>query len=312
MVSITKLPFEIHVQIVRYANIRGDLPSLRLSCVQLNDVAIKERRLLLTDLRRHYGISTRVVDLYLLHKLGREPPASLSLMQVMAVGRFLRNLDAVAFDLDRMAQRLNHVNVRQPQIQPECVDRSAFMLFAALSRLLNGAAQIGAYGRGDVLAPCLNARHAVSILLSKQFVQFVREELTLEELESVIAAINLCVTRLWSTIFLFRPRESIVSGFGSLCGASFNADQAILTEDVIWRGPEWASKVLEFYGRENVGCKRKLKPGEYKRLDTRFVSEGIWKGSPEEGARLAANGVARMLWKERQQRIEDKVNISVR
>jgi hypothetical protein len=75
----------------------------------------------------------------------------------------------------------------------------------------------------------------------------------------------------------------------------------VLMEHVIWRGPLWVAQVLrlqcpslgEF--RED-GCRQSV--------DERLANEGIWNGTRQEAARLVANGVARLLWKERQLRIE--------
>jgi hypothetical protein len=105
---------------------------------------------------------------------------------------------------------------------------------------------------------------------------------------------------------MFRPKDSTVSGFGSLSGASFNTDQAILTEHLIWKGPLWAAQVLKLHGPAEIGAT----PAANAEIGDKLVQEGIWKGSREEGARLAANGVARLLWKERQEKIEAKASSS--
>lgn len=177
------------------------------------------------------------------------------------------------------------------------------MLFAVVSRLLNDSATVSRM-TGDLLAPSASGEHSESKLMSQRLRHLLRHELTLEELESVIAAINVCTNRLWSTIFLVSPRDSSVSSFGSLSGVSFNTDQAILTEHVIWKGPRWVSRLLGEYvtrgGEQGCGT------GGDGHLDMTLVNEGVWRGSREDGARLAANGVARFLWKEREERIEQR------
>jgi hypothetical protein len=158
---------------------------------------------------------------------------------------------------------------------------------------------------GDVLAPSPNNEHSVSGLLSKNFVRLVKETLGLEELESAIAAINMSTIKLWSSLLLFRPKDSTVGSFGSLTGVSSNADQAILAEHVIWKGPSWVARILERYTSPTSG-----QTGLENLPDVTIVEQGIWKGSREEGARLAANGVARLLWKERQDKIEQRAHDS--
>ncbi|KAJ9606820.1 hypothetical protein H2200_008830 [Cladophialophora chaetospira] len=173
--------------------------------------------------------------------------------------------------------------------------------------MLTSSSKVSHSTTSDVLVPAPDGRQTFSKSFSDEFVHFLKEELTLEELEAIIAAISVCVTRLWSAVFMFRPKDSTVVGFSSLSGTSFSTDQAILTEHVIWRGPLWVSRILDQYG---PGERVATQIGDEIEVEEILVKEGLWKGSREEGARLAANGVARLLWKERQERIETKANAS--
>ncbi|EXJ90423.1 hypothetical protein A1O1_03524 [Capronia coronata CBS 617.96] len=303
MVLFTDLPVEIHVQIIRHGNI---IPNLRLCCSQFLDVIVQEAHSLLTDLCSVNDISARVWDLFLLHMVRGEREKT-TIVQVMALGRFLRNIETVAPDRHQIPTRLSGIGLAPSPL----INSTSFMLFAVTSRLLK-TSQTVEYGRGDVLTPSDDAKHVLSKVLAEEFVQFFKRDLTLEELESVIAAINISVTRLWSTVFIFRPNDLTVSTFGSLSGVSFNTDQAILTEHVIWKGPEWVSAMLVNYslGQRASGEGRERNSVQPGRLDTMLVDKGVWNGQREEGARLAANGVARLLWQERQQKIENRANLS--
>ncbi|KIW95469.1 uncharacterized protein Z519_04054 [Cladophialophora bantiana CBS 173.52] len=304
MTTISELPAEILAQIVRYANLNGDVPNLRLSNSRILALADSQTHLLLDDLCFRYGISARVRDLYLSQKAGerfsrtRRP----NIIHVMAFGNFLRMTGLLAADLDR--------GIRQPTLTgvppSQLGNREPFLLFAIFSQVLNSSLEFSHSTIADLLAPSPDAGHLLSKQFSEKFVHFLRQELALEELEGIIGAISVCSMRLWGTVFLFRPRDSTISSFGSLSGASFNTNQAILTEHVIWKGPLWASRILRVYGPADAGSTQETKMGA--EVDDNLVREGVWRGTRCEGARLAANGVARLLWKERQQKIDAKAS----
>ena len=76
-----------------------------------------------------------------------------------------------------------------------------------------------------------------------------------------------------------------------------------MTEHVIWNGPGWASQVLEMFAAER---EKALEPREGSRFNATLVREGVWKGSCEEGVRIAANGVAHLLSQERREKIQQE------
>ncbi|KIX95546.1 uncharacterized protein Z520_08666 [Fonsecaea multimorphosa CBS 102226] len=307
MVPIPELPTEILAQIVRYANLNGDLPNLRLSNSRTLALADRQSHLLLDDLCLRYGISPRVRDLYLSQRTGDRSTSGIrhpDVIHVMALGNFLRLTGLLAADLD---SAIGHpANTAVPTLR--ICNREPFVLFAIFSQVLNSSLGVVHSTMADLLAPSPDAGQSFSKQFSETFIHFLRQELVLEDLEGIIGAINVCSTRLWSTVFLFRPKDYSVSSFGSLSGASFNIDHAILTEHVIWKGPLWASQILRKYGPANACFEYQTAGGAV--VDDSLVKEGIWRGLRSEGARLAANGVARLLWKERQQKIETKTSAS--
>lgn len=297
MATLLDLPTEILVQITQYATFNGDLPHFRHVNTRFNDISKEQSHRFLDDLCQRHDLGARVVDLYFTCRLGApslecgEP----RLMDVIALDHFLRGVEIVAADTDKALRSRPDTD----RTRPYHISRESFLLFAVLSHLLSLSKTVLSM-TGTILAPCHSGETFAPKVPSDDFVHFLQSELALLDLESIIAAINVCATRLWSTIFLFRPTDMTVTSFGSLSGYSFNTHQAILAEHTIWKGPKWVSQVLERYNTS---------PGltflqTQEEPEDRIVTRGIWNGSHENGALLAANGVARMLWKERQDKIE--------
>ncbi|EXJ58788.1 hypothetical protein A1O7_06218 [Cladophialophora yegresii CBS 114405] len=302
---ILDLPNEVLAHIVRYANLNGDLSGLRLVHPRLLGVLAHQSRLLLADKSLRYGISPRALRLYRSQHVGRpfaHDHLDPAMLDVLALDQFLRETGSLAVDADRALRPLHNASVEH---QPS--SREPFMLFAAFTRVLNSSTTISHSTAFDLLAPSPNGGQTYSKSYSDSFLQLLKQELTLVELEAIIGAISICAMKLWSTVFVFRPKDSTVTGFGSLSGASFNTDQAILTEHIIWKGPLWAARVLELYGPAEIGATPTQLDAD---VGSNLIKEAVWRGTREEGARLAANGVARLLWKERQERIEAKANAS--
>lgn len=302
MSALLELPTEILVHILRYVNLNGDLASLRLCNSELAETIVQQERWFINDLSAHYGIGERVLEMFMHQGNAHHESAgtfSPKIWQVIALSGLLQDTKFIAADAYVMMARA--VSEKQPR-PAYLSSREPFLLFAVLTHLLDASATVTPW-TGDVLAPSADGEYSLSKLLPEKFLHFTQTELGLEELESVIAAINFCSTRLWSTIFLFRPKDAAVVSFGSLSGASFNMDQALLTEHIIWKGPRWVARVLESCNSESEAVHATGRRGD---VDLTLVNEGIWRGSKEEGARIAANGLARLLWKKRQEKIEEK------
>lgn len=304
MAALSDLPTEILVHILRYANLNGDLAGLRQCNHRFLEVISRQGSFLLSDLCFQYRIASRAVDIFLSARKsedhGSSGASSPSTLNTIALSSFLHKMNIVAADMDRASSNACVVVVPQAPL-----DKEQFMLLAALSRSLQSLLTVPSTKDGDLLAPSIDATRSVSISLSEELVHWLGNVLTLSELEGVIAAINICATRLWSTIFLFQSRECAVASFGGLSGVSFNTNQAVLMEHVIWKGPVWVSHLLERYSSTRIGKDR-----DEARVDTQIddsiVKEGVWKGSQEEGARLAANGMARLLWRTRLEKFEKR------
>lgn len=299
MLSILNLPPEILSRVVRDVALSGELFSLRLSNSHLLEVISGQPQLLLEDLCRQYGVGHRIMELYLSAKMSSHQHLS-----IITFGNFLHKTAVLGSDVDRAISNPEHTSGSGTQFG----SREPFVLFAVFSHELNSSLQAAHSTMSGVLAPSSDGGSSYSMQFSQTFLRFLHDEVSLEDLEAIISAVNVCTLKLWSSVFMFRPKDSTVSGFGSLSGASFNTDQSILTEHVIWKGPSWVFQILNKYGPVESGMMRKAGGGAG--AEDILVKEGLWRGSREEGARLAANGVARLLWKERQRKIEARVSVT--
>jgi hypothetical protein len=289
MLSIVELPAEILEQIIRWSNLNGDLVRLRLSSSGFLDCASQGNRLLLNDLCSRYNLSHRAVNLYRAQLQGGDVARTVTPSEILHALRLASVLKRTTVLVNDATHATSHLSAQQ------------LLLFEVFSKALSLAPTVAHSTASDVLVPSPGAEQIFWRQLPKNFSHLLRHELTLQELEDIIGTISLCVMKLWTAVFMFRPKTSAISSFGGLTGVSFNTDQAVLMEHVIWRGPLWVAQVLrlqcpslgEF--RED-GCRQSV--------DERLANEGIWNGTRQEAARLVANGVARLLWKERQLRIE--------
>ncbi|EXJ67979.1 uncharacterized protein A1O5_08593 [Cladophialophora psammophila CBS 110553] len=239
-------------------------------------LADSQTHLLLDDLCFRYGISARARDLYLSQRASeRFSGTRQPIIHVMAFGNFLRMTALLAADLDKGIGESTLTAVPPTQLG----NREPFLLFAIFSQVLNSSLEFSHSTMADLLAPSPDAGQSLSKQFSEKFVHFLRQELALEELEGIIGAISVCSMRLWGTVFLFRPRDSTISSFSSLSGASFNTNQAILTEHVIWKGPLWASRILRVYGPADAGSMQETEMGAE-------VDDNLCQGGRLEGDAL--------------------------
>ncbi|KIW57011.1 hypothetical protein PV05_05616 [Exophiala xenobiotica] len=304
MASFQTLPVEVLVQILRYVNHNGDIGNLRLCSSDLMELSLQQERLFRIELCSDQGIAPRVWDLFCSQRTTGLPHCEHStpgIVQVMVLGNFLREIRVIASDIDDMIHQLTESN----RTHLELGRWSGFLLFDVVHQLLKASTTV-TDRQGGVLAPSAHGDTFTHQVLSEKCVRFLKTQMTLQDLETVIAAVNVCTTKLWSMIFLFTPQDLTVESFGSLNGTSFNMEQAILTEHVIWKGPQWVSRGLEGFGLANRRSGTELQ----RNADMTLLREGIWRGTREDGARLAANGLARLLWKERQEKIEGKARSS--
>ncbi|KAI1618841.1 hypothetical protein EDD36DRAFT_480807 [Exophiala viscosa] len=302
MSTLVDLPSEILMQILQHVNLNGDLARLSLCNSQVAAYISQQGHSFTKDLCSHHRISPRVLELFLRHGNDKHGPSGPSIqggLHAIALSHFLQDMRIIGVSV----QSLRDVRSAGPRL----ANSEPYLLLAVMIRLLNDSSTVTPWN-GDVLAPSADGERSLSRLLPEKFLQCLDTGLSLEEPESVVAAINLCSTMLWSKIFLFRPKDYSVLSFGSLSGASFNMEQALLTEHVIWKGPRWVARLLAW---SKAGERQDAQgPSNCDNVDLTRVSEGIWRGSHQEGARIAANGLARLLRRKRQEKIEQTASSS--
>jgi hypothetical protein len=133
--------------------------------------------------------------------------------------------------------------------------------------------------------------------LSQRFMHFVRDQLTVDDLEALMIIANFCAisTRFVDTILTSRCEFNDAGATGHWQNEQLGS--ALLTECILWGGPSWLAKSLHESILPTVSVQRqsKIPVGNH---------NTIWTGSRGNAARLTANGIARFLWKERARKLE--------
>ena len=270
------LPRELVVAVLQHA--AGSLAELRLVDSALSSSITEHRCTLLRSLCLSYDISDQLLDQYCHYH-------EVSPSDISALLRLNRELAAVqAFGEDCRGH------------QKESFDGIAagMVRFSMLTASLRGSWDFP-QPLQDALTSSVTIDGIVPKALSISFKQLLKDQCSLTDLESIIAAINVTASKLWSSVFLHRTSASRVNTFASLSGHTFNIEQAILTEHVIWHGPTWAASLL-----------KEAQPSRATNFELQLQEYGPWAGTKEDGARLAANGLARLLWKERQRKVDEE------
>jgi hypothetical protein len=287
MSRILQLPTEVLAQIVRTVSLHGDLTNWRGTHPALRAIADSQSRVLVEDLRIQSGISLGVLDVFL--------AADDISMQTGAVNVYpgrLQVLTAFVRDTVCLTAGGNQSGESGYKSSRIMAHKEALMLFAIFSRTLKSSMATTHSTMSDVLVAPSEGPSLLSWQFSAEFCHYIEHEMTLLELESIIRMVSICTHKLWNWLLTNSDERLPVQTFGSLSGAILNSDQAVLTEQVIWNGPLWVSSMLA----------QPNNPAEGKRaqLDG-ILMRNVGKA---DAARLAANGVARYLWRERQRKID--------
>lgn len=142
--------------------------------------------------------------------------------------------------------------------------------------------------------------HFEWLKLDQRFMDFIRDQLTVDDLQALMTIVNFCAisTRFIDTILTSRY-------YFNDAGASDHwqneqLGSALLAERILWRGPSWLAKMLCQSIQSNAPAIVVQQNGSLDVSD----DHTMWTGSRAEAARLAANGIARFLWKERALKLE--------
>ncbi len=258
-----------------------DVPNLRLVNSGLNQIVVEHHRALFLGLCWTHSLPDTLLDAYFTHHA------------VKADGvEGLLFLSREVSTLETFCKDEQHLIGGDSGIQNRTLTH--LLWFSTFTSALKAGVDLQQNPQ-DILAPSGTIDSAVPLAMTYSFKDWIKNSLSLTELEAIITAINIAASKLWASVFLYKVHSSRVNTFASLSGHTFNIEQAILTEHIIWHGPRWAGRLLTSPALGNTDS-----------LEHRLHLFGPWFGSKEDGARIAANGLARFLWKERQRKVDEE------
>ena len=286
------LPAETVSLVLEYINSNGDLPAVRGVNRRLCAMVTSNSRALVKDTCRQYNIPFTTFEHY---SASRSDPKTRDAEEDLLLMLALRSeLDAFR----RLAIDAGRQNISEADSMLH-----GLLLFSILAKTL--------YDQGrrqdsttTIMVSDKNLNKARCIALNQRSMHLLETGFTLMELESMVIAINMCASKLWSNVSGFRLADAQTQSFANLGGYTFSIEQAILTEAVIWKGPVWVAKMPRTC---YIASGHRIEDmNTHGRFEVLLNGNDLWRGSREEGARLAATGVARLLWRVRQQRVEDE------
>ena len=269
MSNLEDLPIEILTLILRHVNLNGDLAAVRLVNNGFNMLIWEEHPHYFEDLCSRYGLSERVMDLYICSH-GQITSAN-ELCHLLHLRRDLGIFEQLS-DYLKMVDGIPETAILDDEsIMP-------FLLYSAFSRSF-----------GSISHTVLSLRQTNPSIEDLVIEQAFRAKLDIQEIESLIAAISMCSSALWLKAMAERTDDVECEKNGMVGNVSV-LQQAVLTEYVIRQGPRWSAQML---------CQGVTPKSE----DAMDIRE-IWRTSRADAARIASSGLARTLWRERTIKIE--------
>ena len=172
------------------------------------------------------------------------------------------------------------------------------LLFSAFQYQLVKSVEAQAEGNSSTMIARAKVNHKNFdwLKLGQGFMNFVRDQLTVDDLEALMIIANFCAisSRFMSTILTFRCDFSDAGATNHWQNEQL--DSALLTECILWGGPSWLTKSLH----------DSISPTVSVQSQSEITAEDhitIWSGFRRDAARLTANGAARFLWKERARKL---------
>ena len=295
MITLTSLPAEILTEILRYVNVNGDLAQLRLVSTQMNTFMGEEQHRYLHDIRSRYAISERVMQLY--HDSHGTSEGAAELCYYLFFRREVAMFQALDSHLPRASSATQASGLRESPI-------SSFLLLSAMARKYKNMEQCQVAQAGTIHNMTLEDCSAIVGSLR----YYLGTNWELEEIEVVISATSRCASALWCLDPSNKPIEPFknfheprLQGCCVHFGGCDNRQEAILTEHLLTNGPAWAARILL---SQAVLQQHDWSP-RARSLQLRSF-DAIWRIAPQHGARQAASGVARMLWRLRPSKLEEE------
>ena len=289
---LADLPAETVSLVLEYVNFNGDLPAVRGVNRRLYAMITRSSRALSKDTCRQYGIPLTGLEHYsALRDDLKTRGAEEGMLLLLALRSELHAFQRLTIDAGRR-------NIGEADSMLH-----GLLLFSIFAKTLHDQGR-----RQDstttIMVSDKNLNKARCIALNQRSMHLLETGFTLIELESMVTAINMCASKLWSNVSGFRLADAQTQSFANLGGYTFSIEQAILTEAVIWKGPTWVARMPR---TSYLASGHPIEDMDTRgRFEVLLNGNDLWRGSREEGARLAATGVARLLWRVRSKRVEDE------
>lgn len=299
--SLFALPSEIFQQVLSHTVGFENFASLRLVHPHFNSTIRASAEYLMRNIIFSQNISGRVLCLYqqvdepsvdtvltdqklsLLLRLHQDMTTCVLLEAVLEAHRDKFSQFPIWSDVP--AQGFNHIE--------------SVLVFSAFQYELVRSVEAQAESKSSTMIARakLNNNNFDWLKLSQRFIHFVRDQLTVDDLEALMIIANFCAisTRFMDTILTSRCEFNDAGPTGHWQNEQLGS--ALLTECILWEGPSWLAKSLHESISPTVSVQRQSKiPADNHNT--------IWTGSRGNAARLTANGIARFLWKERARKLE--------
>ena len=97
-----------------------------------------------------------------------------------------------------------------------------------------------------------NKRSMEWLSLSRRFIGFVRTQLTVDDLQTLMTMINFYATSTRFTDTILKSRHHLNESGTSGHGQNERIESALLAEHVLWRGPAWLRNALQHSAEQNT------------------------------------------------------------
>lgn len=305
--SLFSLPSEIFQQILSETVPSGNFTCLRLVHSHFNNTIRVSAEHLMRSLVQSRNVSDRVLDL---HQQFEGPEAGTQVID-QKLSLLLRLHHNVAtcvrlesvLDLSREKFAAFPIWADVPAKGFGSIE--AVLVFAAFQHELVKSIRAQEQGRfpNTIARANHNNDHLEWLNLDQRFMDFVRDQLTVDDLQTVMTIVNFCAisTRFIDTILTSRYYFNDAGETDHWQNEQLGS--ALLAERILWGGPSWLAKTLH-------QSRSQVMPTQQRTDTTAKDEDTMWVGSREEAAQLTANGVARFLWKERARKLDSELRLA--
>ncbi|ETN47130.1 uncharacterized protein HMPREF1541_01320 [Cyphellophora europaea CBS 101466] len=301
--TFSDLPPEILLQVIRSANLGGNILPLRLASQRLHKAIDHQATLLLCDLRNSYNLPHILTD------SAPSPCASA-----------LPKDDSHLLNLLTLQTSLSHL-LSYPTLShsTETATLPCLLLTSHLHRLLTSAPTQTSSSPPAILCPSTTLLTSTTTPLPPPYLAAL-SSLPLHDLDTFLDGVNVTCTVLWRAV------EACWAAKPWAVGVDADLERAVVAEIALWRGVRWCldalrgvreGRIRDFEALFGAYVAPLAREGEAEVVpaleDTGEESGGVvirgsvWRGRQEEATKLATGGLAAWLWGERKRRHQEEV-----